>query len=161
MWDTTNLNCNLPMGRKTVGWSAVDPMFAKKERDMGPPGLSQGRFYKSFSKKLLQGFRHGNVFPDTLISHIINVLCLLSPIPHRPGSSAPFAGCGGFSAMPAVKPGYAGSPIAFSSNARAFFLRRVLRQDRAALDRLSSRLTAPWAKDDSHVPPSRERTCQF
>src|ERR1700693_4049 len=76
-------------------------------------------------QKLLQGFKRGNVFPETLPrSYNANQgfpsECLLSLISQHPSFPAPFAGCGGFSAMPAAKPGCAGAPTPVSSHARAF-----------------------------------------
>src|SRR5579863_5723967 len=74
-------------------------------------------------QKLLQGFHRGNDFPGRLprsynAEQGFLSECLLFLISQHPAFPAPFAGCGGFSAMPAAKPGCAGGPTPASSNAR-------------------------------------------
>jgi hypothetical protein len=105
-------------------------------------------------QKLLQGFGCGNVFPERLISHIISQAPLVFSFPFRITPNhrhlLPDAVVSPLCARrsPAV-------PTAHPC------LTRTLEHSHAGRSRPSRTMTAPWAKDDPHVPPSRERTCQL
>jgi hypothetical protein len=141
-------------GRKLKGaapWGTRD--FVTRIALKPGPEAKDKRVSTNF-QKVLQGFNRGNVFPERLISHIISLASLVFSFPFRITPNhrhlLPDA---------VVSPLCARrSPAVPTAHPRLPF---TLEHSHAGRSRPFVRLTAPWAKDDSHVPPSRERTCQL